>query len=245
MRSSPRGPVPRRPSPILKAPAYLGDPVDLPQVQAGTETGTRSRMHLAVPEHLLALARQSAADLLTEAQQEARRLKEEAAAKGREEGRREGYAEGVARGHEDGLVEGRRAAEELLRAARSQAADLVASQEEKIAQLSLEVAAHLLGMELTLNPEAVEQVVLATLRESDDTEVEIGVAADDYTQALKACRAWQEAVGGGAEIHIVVDPDVPRGGCRVRGPHGIVDRNWQREILAISDVFEEVARRGL
>jgi len=239
MRSSLRG-RPSRRSPILKAPRVTETVLEVPASSPSGPSPT-SRPLLPVPDHLVALARQTAAALIREAQQDARRIREAARTDALEAGRNEG----LAIGREEGLQDGRREAQELLRNAERRAAEIVAAREEMIGQLAVEVAAHLLGMELTLNPEAVEQVVLATLRETDDTDVEVGVAPDDYTQALRASRSWQEALGAGADIRVVVDQDLPRGSCRVRGPHGVVERNWQKEITAISDLFEEVARRGL
>lgn len=252
MRSSPNP----RLSPILKAPfvqdegaptipAALREPSPSPQIPSALAHPPMPAV-VGPDETALEKAREAAMAVLEEAHRQALEIRQDALSESREAAIRAGFKEGYDAGHREGMNAAEADAQSLLRQAETSSKRLLADQEERIALLACEIAAHLIGMELTLNPEAVERIVLTTLQEvGQGSEVEVTVAPGDYPKAVRACPVWREAVGEGTQIRLAVDDTLPQGGCRIKGPHGVVERNWQKEIMAVSDALEEVARRGL
>lgn len=227
---------------ILKSVAVDAQPRVLPALPMGSASGGTVERGA---ERLLAAARLTAAALVDRARTSARAIEEEARLRGEAEAKDRGYAAGYATGHDEGLAAGREEAATLVAAAKRDARAIVSDAEQWVSQLALEVAAHLLGMELTLNPEAVERVVMSTLLEARSTEVSLAVAPADYDQATEVARQWRMSLGGETQVRIDVDPSLPRGACRVEGPNGVVERNWQRDLVALSDLFERVSRDGV
>lgn len=218
---------------LTAAPVVIGSP----RVQAGRGPERADR--------LLATARKAAADLLSGARLEAASQAADIRQAAFERGHTEGFAVGFDEGRAEGAAAGRAEAASLVADARRRAQELVAERETWVAQLALEVAAHLLGMELTLNPEAVERVVMTTLMEAEAGEVALAVSPDDFDQASTAARAWRQAVGGDADVRVDVDPSLPRGACRVTGPTGVAERNWSRDLVTLSELFERVSHDGV
>lgn len=196
-------------------------------------------------ERLLAAARKVAADLIGAARLDASAAAEDIRRQAFEEGRSEGFAAGFDEGRSQGAAAGREEAALIVADARRRAQEIVAERESWVAGLALEVAAHLLGMELTLNPEAVERVVMTTLMEAEASEVALSVSPEDFDQASTAARAWRQAVGGDAKVRVDVDPSLPRGACRVTGPSGVAERNWSRDLVNLSELFERVSHDGV
>jgi flagellar biosynthesis/type III secretory pathway protein FliH len=193
-------------------------------------------------ENMLDVARQVARATLLAAQHDAKVLRETA---GRE-ARQKGMAEGRAAGYAEGIQQAKIDSQRILEDANRQAREILRKAEGDVGQLACEIAAHLLGVELRLNPEIVERAVLAVLEESAaQGPVSIEVSAQDYQRVLEAAPTFRTAIGSAAELRIAEDRNLPPGGLRVSGPHGIVERNWQEGLLAISEAFEEVARRGV
>ncbi len=192
--------------------------------------------------HVLDVARQVARATLMAAQRDAEAIRRSAA----REARRKAYAEGRSAGYNEGIAQAKADSERILQDAAREAHEIVRRAEAEVGQLACEIAAHLLGAELRLNPEIVERTVLEILQETAPTgPVSIEVSVNDYPQALQAAPTLRSALGGAAELRIGQDASLPPGGVRVSGPHGTVERNWHDGLLAISEAFEEVARRGV
>jgi flagellar assembly protein FliH len=193
-------------------------------------------------DHIIQVARQVARATLSIAQRDAdhlrRQAEREAKRHGFEAGRKAGYAEGLRAAEQD--------AQRIIAQSEASAKEVLSRAEAEIGQLACEVAAHLLGVQLMLNPEVVERAVLEVLQEAPQKgPVSIEVSPVDLERALKALPAFRGAVGSGAEVTLQEDPSLPQGGLRVSGPQGVVERNWHEGLVAISQAFEEVAHRGI
>jgi flagellar biosynthesis/type III secretory pathway protein FliH len=199
----------------------------------------------AVPsssDHVLRVARQVARATLLAAQRDAKEIRDATA----RDARRKGHQEGRAEGYAEGIEQARLDSERILREATREAQEVVRRAEAEVGQLACEIAAHLLGVQLRLNPEIVERAVLEILQEAAPAgPVSIEVSAADYPRVLEAVPTFRSALGTGAELHIAEDRSLPPGGLRVTGPLGTVERNWREGLLAISEAFEEVAQRGV
>lgn len=197
-------------------------------------------------ERLLLIAEQQAASLLTIARHDAMKLCQAAEAEARAIGYSAGHAEGFAAGRMEALrgvqEEGRR----IVEAAQAEAQRVLEGAEERVGLLACEIASHLIGTELRQSPETIERAVAQTLAAMGvEGDISIEVATADYEQAVQSVGAWRDGLGSGADIRVMVDPALPRGGYRVLGPSGAVERNWQDGLKAIAQAFEEVARRGV
>lgn len=197
-------------------------------------------------QRILLIAEQQAAALLTLARHDAEKLRQAAEAEARAIGYSAGHAEGLTVGRLEALrgvqEEGRR----IIEAAQAEARRVLEGAEERVGLLACEIASHLIGTELRQSPETIERAVAQTLAAMGvEGDITIEVATSDYEQAVQSVGAWREGVGGGADIRVIVDPALPRGGYRVLGPGGAVERNWQDGLKAIAQAFEEVAHRGV
>ncbi len=236
MRSSPE-----RRSRVVKAQQLVQKGPGSPQPGAPATRPTEAASTSAA-DHILQVARQVARATLNIAQRDADHLRRQAEREGRrlgfEAGRKAGYAEGLTAAQED--------AQRILAQAEASAQETLVRSESEIGQLACEVAAHLIGVKLMLNPEVVERAVLEVLQGTPQKgPVTIEVAPVDLEMALKALPAFRGAAGGAAELTLAEDPSLPQGGLRVSGPQGVIERNWREGLLAISQAFEEVARRGV
>ena len=193
-------------------------------------------------DHIVQVARQVARATLLIAQRDADHLRRQAERDGRrhgiEAGRKAGYAEGLQTAEKD--------AQRIVSQAEASAKEILGRAEAEIGQLACEVAAHLIGVQLMLNPEVVERAVLEVLQSGPQQgPVSVEVSPVDLERALRALPAFRGAVGSAAEVTVSEDPALPQGGLRVTGPQGVVERNWRQGLVAISEAFEEVARRGV
>ncbi len=237
MRSLPE----RRTGRVIKA-AQLHTAGAPRPVQTAQQTPYGASQPKNPADNLLEVARQVARATLLAAQHDAKVLRDATA----RDARQKGMAEGRAAGYAEGIQQAKIDSERMLKDAARQAQEILRRAEGEVGQLACEIAAHLLGVELRLNPEIVERAVLAILEESaPQGPISIEVSTNDYQRVLEAAPTFRTALGSAAELRIAEDRNLPPGGVRVSGPHGIVERNWQEGLLAISEAFEEVARRGV
>ncbi|MDA8345037.1 MAG: FliH/SctL family protein [Thermaerobacter sp.] len=237
MKSSPER---ARPARVIKAaqlrrevPHGAASPAPLTPPQAHAEPAS---------DHLLRVAREVARATILAAQHDAKSIRDTV---GRE-ARRQALAEGRAAGYAEGINQAKLDSERILQDAAREAQEILLRAESQVGQLACEIAAHLLGVEIRLNPEIVERAVLTILQETTPSgPVSIEVSAADYQRVLEAAPTFRAALGSAAELRVTEDRSLPQGGIRVSGPHGSVERNWQEGLLAISEAFEEVARRGV
>ncbi len=211
-------------------------------LRAAAATGPARPDSASAADHIIQVARQVARATLTIAQRDADHLRRQA----EREAKRHGFEAGRKAGYAEGLQAAERDAQRIIAQAETSAKEVLSRSEAEIGQLACEVAAHLLGVQIMLNPEVVERAVLEVLQEAPQKgPVSIEVSPVDLERALKALPAFRGAVGSGGEVTVQENPALPQGGLRVSGPQGVVERNWQEGLVAISQAFEEVARRGV
>lgn len=183
---------------------------------------------------VLAAARAEADAVVAEARAAAAALREEA----RTAGQREGYATG----YREGLEAARSAAAEIVEAARGEAERLRRESARTLARLACELAAHVVGVAIALDPELVEQAALALLDEARPLGVlSVAVAPADLEAARRARARWQADLGGEMEIALLPDPTLAPGCVRVETRSGTLERVWPQRLADIDRVMEEVA----
>ncbi|WP_051618142.1 FliH/SctL family protein [Desulfofundulus thermocisternus] len=198
-------------------------------------------------EKILAEAKREAEGILARARQEAEELAREAAARAREEGLREGWEQGYREGH-------RRAMEEAAAGARAlrEEALQVLRQAEEIRRAALE---NLEGELVALAREMAEKIVAAQLA------VDPAVVLNIVREALDAVRIREQVViyvnpgqkklvedsreqllpvlPPGTALHVIGDPSVEPGGCRIESGDGRVDATLEARWRALEEVLRE------
>ncbi len=176
----------------------------------------------------------------TAAVAEASAIRAQAEAEGRQEGmrlgERQGYAEGLRRAAED--------ARRLVEEARAEAAGLRAGAVRDLSRLACEIASHLLGTAVRLDPDLVTEHVARILAESQPLGVlEVCVHPQDMKAARAAKTRWLTEMAGEVEIAVVPDADLAPGSCRVRTRGGDMEWHWPERLGEIDRAMEEVASR--
>jgi type III secretion protein L len=145
-----------------------------------------------------------------------------------EEAIRRGYQEG----YEKGLAEWLRAIEEVHAGLTS----LVEQAKPQIVRLALRVAEKILRQRLDLTPEAVVPMIdeaLRSLRAQQNMRVLLRVHPDDRPILEPHRQRWMERLPWLGSLDIVVDEDLPRGGCRIETDFGTVDATIETQIRVI------------
>jgi type III secretion protein L len=145
-----------------------------------------------------------------------------------EEAIRRGYQEG----YEKGLAEWLRALEEVHAGLTS----LVEQAKPQIVRLALRVAEKILRQRLDLTPEAVVPMIdeaLRSLRAQQNMRVLLRVHPDDRPILEPHRQRWMERLPWLGSLDIVVDEDLPRGGCRIETDFGTVDATIETQIRVI------------
>jgi type III secretion protein L len=145
-----------------------------------------------------------------------------------EEALRRGYQEG----YEKGLAEWLRALEEVHAGLTS----LVEQAKPQIVRLALRVAEKILRQRLDLTPEAVVPMIdeaLRSLRAQQNMRVLLRVHPDDRSILEPHRQRWMERLPWLGSLDIVVDEDLPRGGCRIETDFGTVDATIETQIRVI------------
>lgn len=183
---------------------------------------------------LLADAFREAETLLRQARDEAEALRVAA--------REDGYRDGRADGYREGLEAARREAQALVDAAREEGRELRRESARSLGQLACELASHVLGVALSLNPALVEDAARTLLEEARPLGVvSLAVAPADLESARRARARWQADLGGEVEIALVPDPTLPAGAVRVETGAGTLERIWPERLAEMDRAMEEVA----
>jgi flagellar assembly protein FliH len=204
---------------------------------------------------------QRQADRMIEAaEQEARRIVDEAVRTAEEEGRRiraeaeaRGRAEGEQAGRESGEAEGRREAVEAvsaelagLEAAWTEAlrtwssrreADLSAAQQDVVA-LAVAIAGRIVQREIQADPEvATRQVAAALAMLSDVRDARVFVHPEDRQAVAEALPGLVQALASTAHVELREDSSLGRGGVVVRSGEGVIDARIDLQIRRIAEAL--------
>ncbi|MGB9919143.1 MAG: FliH/SctL family protein [Moorellales bacterium] len=189
-------------------------------------------------EAQLARAREEAEALLRRA--EARKAEIERTAF--EQGYRKGYAQA--------LEEARREAEALrsqaravLEEARRRREEMIAAAEPEVVELALEVARQVVHRQLAVEPQTVVSVVREALRRlRGRRQLVICLNPEDVATVRAELARLQEEIGTDASLHLLVDPEISPGGCRVESEAGQVDATLEGQLYRLGEALRELAR---
>lgn len=215
-------------------------PADLARAEAERirhETEARCREQILAAEKqaeaVMSEARAEAVRLVDEAQQRVRALEDQA----RNEGLRRGEAEGKAK-----LQNAVNQFQQVMVAAQSDRARLLAGSEAEIVRLVLQIARKILKIEPIINEQVLVRVTRDALeRLGQRVDVHIFVHPEDVELLHFALSQLQDLA-----LEIVIDPDprVEPGGCRIESRAAEIDARLGTQFDAIAKSFLAVAEGG-
>ncbi|MFA5104078.1 MAG: FliH/SctL family protein [Candidatus Margulisiibacteriota bacterium] len=168
-------------------------------------------------------------EMMENAQSEAETLRESAKAEGLEEGKREGEAQ---------ISEAINQALETLNEAIKQRKKIIKDAESEIVRLSLKIAEQIIRSEVSVNKDAVMNIVAEAINKVSDREnVIVKVNRDDaeYIKTYKEKLAG--IVDGVKNLSILEDSQVEPGGCVVETNLGFVDARISTKISLIEQAI--------
>ncbi|MCE7870101.1 hypothetical protein DYH09_06950 [bacterium CPR1] len=201
-----------------------------------------------IDEQILEEARRKAQQIITDAQEQAARFKEEAQAlvkeaekTAREQGFEQGKGEGLEAGKQQlaGVVEEFKV---LFRQFVSERERVLKAAEPELARLSVKIAERVLGLEIKCNPEVIVGVVRDALSGiKDREEITIRCHPDDFEQARKHQPEFEKMVEGLKKFEVQADASLDPGSCVLETNLGNVDARLATKMAAIAAAFEETA----
>jgi len=198
---------------------------------------------------ILEKAKMAAEICLNEANQQVAPIKQQAYNEGHQKGYQEGHQEGIIKGQQAGLAEMQQVIDEaiartqqLLVTGQQGAKQMILAAEEQIIEIALAVARKILAYEIAENPMVVLPLVKAALQKvSDQEEVVIRVAIDDFDAVLMAKKDLQTMVGREQALQIVVDNTIECGSCVIDTSYGTVDAKVDTQFETIKKALQGVA----
>lgn len=156
------------------------------------------------------------------------------------------------KGYQDGIVIGKKEAEEKLTAELSNALStinqavkerkrIIKDAEAEILRLSLKVAEQIIRSEVSLHRDVCLNIVSEAIgRISDREQIIIKVNREDVEQLKKYKDRIGGLVDGVKSLSILEDSSVEPGGCVIETNLGYVDSRISTKIKAIEDTFKRV-----
>jgi flagellar assembly protein FliH len=192
-------------------------------------------------------AQRKADQIISDARAEAKKLLEEsklycqsAFAQAEREGFEVGRLAGIEAGKEEikGLIDSGRS---LINQTLREREKLLRSCEPELAHMALKIAERIINTEVTQNPEAVIEVVRASLDKiKNREEVTVRVSPQDLEHARKNREVFEKLIEGLKSLDIVEDHKVERGGCIIETNLGNVDARIITQIAALEIAFKDV-----
>jgi flagellar assembly protein FliH len=151
---------------------------------------------------------------------------------------REAFTKGYAQGERAGLEAGGKRAEAMLRRVAQTLEELAGlrttlmqQSERQMVQLALTLARRIVGREIALDPELIAAMAhVAITKLGTANPATIRLHPEDYTIVARDGERW-----AGAQVTVIPDPSIARGGCMVESDFGCIDASLDRQ-------FEEMTR---
>ena len=194
-------------------------------------------------EVMMKQAEEEAAACVTEAQNHAQTLFQQAQAHGFQQGYQEGFDQGKQAAKTEMQQVLARAAEQSQRTiaiAERQVEEFILNAERQIIEIVLAVTSKILARELEGNPMIVLPIVKAALEKvRDQDQIMIRVHPEDYELVLQARRDLQILVGREQSLQIAADQTVAQGGCVIDTAYGSVDAQIDTQLSTLRAALEE------
>lgn len=189
---------------------------------------------------LIQKARAQAEELLQEARSQAEELKRKSQEQGYQEGRQR-IAEEMESARQNALQE----AEQIIEQARRERDQLLAEVEPQTLELALAIARRVIGRELLLHPETVQDIAREALKQAKGGDELVVKVHETSYEALRA--GWEELVAEddlARRSRIEVDNLVEPGGCVVDTRSGRIDAQVSTQLAVIGSALKQVKNGG-
>jgi len=206
---------------------------------------------------IVAEAQKVAEGYLTEATQQAPKIKQQAYDEGYQKGQSEGYQQGQDEGYQQGYEQGKHEGltemqqvihdavaktTHMLATTEQEVKDMIVLAEEQIVEIALAVARKILAYEISENPMVVLPLVKSALQKvSDQEDVVIRASVDDFEAVLMAKKDLQIMVGSEHALKIIVDHTITSGSCMIDTSYGTVDASIDTQFETIKKALQGVA----
>jgi flagellar assembly protein FliH len=185
----------------------------------------------AQAEEIVKKARANADKLTRQAELAAEQIKQkayqDAFEKGRQAGNEAGYQEGIARAEEQAATIRAQAAGVLEQAEKIRRHTLE-TLELDIVNLARDIAEKLMSAQLSLEPGMVMQVAAESLRlVSERRNVVLYINPIELELVENRRDMLKDILPAGAQLHVIADPSIQEGGCRVETEQGWVDATME------------------
>jgi flagellar assembly protein FliH len=197
-----------------------------------------------VPVDTLEKARREAALILREAEMESGRMLEQARDKivleaedAQRRAREEGYKQGEQQAQQQyqALIA---EAEETLEAARAEYRQSMASMEQDMVTLVVDIARKVIGGELETRPEVILSLIRSTLEDITPTDqVTVKVSAEDHEYVMAHLDRLTAGLPFLCELDVRKDASLPKGGCIIDTGRGTVDGSLPSRMQQIEDAM--------
>lgn len=116
--------------------------------------------------------------------------------------------------------------------------DLYVSAEERTIELALAIAKKIVGLEISVNKDAVMRIVRQAIQKVVDKEdIRIRVNPEDFEFVREAKDQLADLVENLNQITVVADETIAFGGCIVESKMGDVDARIEKQFQFIDDLF--------
>jgi flagellar assembly protein FliH len=204
-----------------------------------------------IPEEvsgILKEAREKAAGIINQAEENSKKAYEEARQqgykKGYEEGEQKGLAEGFEKGRQQGLATAERMIEEAIdvkKRALETKERLVKEAEAEIIQIVLAIARKVLGEQIKTDREAVLGAVRKALEKCTFSgRVTMKVSPDDYDVIELSKKRLLAEIDGITQLDIEVEEGLSQGSCVLETESGFIDSSVEVQLSRIENTFREL-----
>lgn len=202
------------------------------------------------PAEILDEAKETAANLVAQAQAEANGILESARAESaalREQAAEEGYRDGRERGYEEGMNSASELIEQankVLMQARDAFDAMIAESEPKLLALAMSIARRVAAESIKTDPEVVRDLVKRGMQALRD-EREFSLHVDpELVSVLEGCADDLGRQYGARSVEVVPDT-AAREGAIIRTPHGFVDVTIESQIRNVAEAIAEARKRAV
>jgi flagellar assembly protein FliH len=243
---------------VVAAPSNMDDADSPVSSLVFQETKQRAEQTLAdaqeMAEKLIMKAKSHAEETKQQAEHDIQawwKQKEQEWQQAAQQAKSDGFEQGVRDGEKEGLKEAEREyrdliaeAKDVLEQAYHDREEIVSEAEPFLVELSVEIAKKVIQQELSMNPDALLELIRQMLQRSKESiSVDICVHPSDYDFVKKQKHQLMETTGGQVELNIFPDHSIADGGCILRTSFGSMDARVDSQLEEIQETLLQIAAR--
>ena len=202
-------------------------------------------------EKMLSDAKKEASQITESAYKEKEEILEktkEQAEQLKNESKQEGYEEGYKKGKEKGELEGEKIckqANDYLKEVFRLRQDIAEKTKPEITKLSVQIAEKIIQQQLTVDQEAILNIVSAALKKfSDQDLVLIRINPKDLNLLKEHKNTFQNYLKDKAEIEVLSDERIKPNNCNIESNYGLIEVNIEEYLEKAETLLKEALETG-